>query len=67
MTTVVIPPGETLRRALHWYSEERAARPAVSSVSLVEEASLRFDLSPVQEAWLLELARAPAKPSTKDA
>lgn len=57
MTNVFVPPGETLRRAVRWFAEERAARPTESIARLVEETSIRFDLSPAQEAWLLEFAR----------
>ena len=48
----LIPPGQALRRAVRWLGEHgewTAAR--------VEEASIRFDLSPVDEAFLLREAQ----------
>jgi hypothetical protein len=53
MSNVVTPPGEKLRRALHWISEERTARPQSPMARIIEEASVRFDLSPAEEEWLL--------------
>jgi hypothetical protein len=55
MTHGGLPPGETIRRALAWISDERAARPEASLVRLIEEASVGFDLSPAEEEWLLQL------------
>lgn len=47
------PRGEGLRRALRWMSDNGRHDPEA-----VEEASRRFDLSPIEEEFLLrELAR----------
>jgi hypothetical protein len=51
----ILPPGEQLRRAVEWISEERRAQPARSTLALVEEAAMRFDLGPNQEEWLLRM------------
>jgi hypothetical protein len=48
----LLPEGEEVRRALLWISDERRAQPDKKLAQILEEASLRFDLSPAQEAWL---------------
>ena len=48
----LIPSGEGLRRALRWLSDEHRHDPAA-----VEEASVRFNLSPTEEEFLLSEAR----------
>ena len=60
----ILPEGEPLRRAVRWLADRRLADPAASLRALVEEASLRFDLTPFQEEFLLnqwagELAAVP--------
>jgi hypothetical protein len=52
--TTILPPGEELRKAVQWISEERAGRPEARLAKLVEEASLRFDLSPADGEFLLK-------------
>ena len=49
----MIPEGEDLRRALRWLSERRLADPAAPRGKLVDEAALRFDLSPADVEFLL--------------
>ena len=44
----VQPRGEGLRRAVRWLSDEGRHDPAA-----IEEASRRFDLSPLDEEFLL--------------
>lgn len=51
--STIVPAGEMLRRAVRWISDERVARPDVPLAKLVDEASMRFDLDPAQEEWLL--------------
>jgi hypothetical protein len=53
MSNSLVPPSEALRRAIQWISDERTDRPVPNLVALVEAASVRFGLSPSQEAWLL--------------
>lgn len=52
----VMPCGELLRRAVKWISEQRACGDANLS-RLVEEASVRFNLSPLDQENLLRLLR----------
>jgi uncharacterized membrane protein len=49
----ILPQGEELRRALKWLSERRREDAAASRGKLVDEAALRFDLSPAQVEFLL--------------
>jgi hypothetical protein len=59
----LVPKGEALRRAVMWLAEHREWSPA-----RVNEASLQFDLSPLDEEFLLREARrvreSPARPGT---
>jgi hypothetical protein len=49
----LLPKGESLRKAVLWLST-RVAEGHPVSLKLVEEAALRFDLSPIQEQLLLK-------------
>ncbi|HSB31638.1 MAG TPA: hypothetical protein VLD55_08560 [Candidatus Sulfobium mesophilum] len=42
----ILPEGEQMRRAIKWISQERQDNPATSLFKLVENACLKFDLSP---------------------
>ena len=48
MSETILPEKENLRRAVRWISEQ-----GTFSVKVVDEASLRFDLSPADAAFLL--------------
>ncbi len=55
-----IPPhGDALRRALRWLDEKRRDEPNASRVKLIDEAALRFDLSPNEVEFLLKNWGAP--------
>ena len=56
------PSGESLRKAVKWISDERQARPDAPLVKLVDEAALRFDLSPLDQQWLIETLGKPKPP-----
>jgi hypothetical protein len=47
------PKGEDLRRAVKWVSEERQYNPGKESKTLIEEACMKFNLSPKDEEFLL--------------
>jgi hypothetical protein len=47
----LLPHGESLRNAVRWLSSQLEAGE-VLSLKLIEEAALRFDLSPVEEEFL---------------
>jgi hypothetical protein len=46
------PAGEHLRKAIKWISEERQEDDEKGIVKLIEEACIRFNLSPVDEVFL---------------
>lgn len=48
----IIPHGEALRRAVRWVGEQ-----ARHDLATIEEAARRFDLTPLEEQFLLELFR----------
>ncbi len=50
----IVPEGESLRRALRWLSDRRQIDPPLPVAALVEEAAVRFDLTPLQEEFLLQ-------------
>jgi hypothetical protein len=55
----LFPPGEVLQRAVRWISQQRQERPAVPLAKLVDEASLQFDLTPLQSEGLLRTLVGP--------
>jgi hypothetical protein len=52
--TTIMPQGEDLRKAVKWISEERQSSPQRILAKLVEEASVKFDLSPVDGEFLFK-------------
>ena len=50
----VLPEGEPLERALRWLSERYRLTPGVARHKLIDEAAIRFDLSPAQTQFLLD-------------
>ena len=55
--TNIQPKGENLRKAVKWISEERQYRPDRNYRSVVEEACLRFNLSPMDAEYLNKLPK----------
>jgi len=53
--TTIMPQGDDLRKAVKWISEERQSNPAKNIAKLVEEASVKFDLSPADGEFLFKL------------
>jgi len=54
----VMPEGENLRKAIKWISSMREEKKdQVPLAKLVEEASLKFDLSPVDQEFLFGFFR----------
>ena len=47
------PKGEDLRRAVKWVSEEREYNPEKEVKTIVQEACMKFDLSPIDGDFLL--------------
>ncbi len=48
MVRPIVPPGEALRKAVHWLAEQGRW-----DTETVEQAARRFDLSPREEEFLL--------------
>ena len=55
--TTVQPQGEDLRKAVKWISDERQYNPQARLSKLIEEACLKFDLSPTEEEYLLKMLK----------
>lgn len=53
----IMPQGEDIRRAVKWISEMRKAEPETSDKDLIEQACLKFNLSPLDAAYLERWAR----------
>ena len=53
----VQPEGEDLRKAVKWISEERKFNPEVQTSKLIEQACLKFDLSPMDAEYLLNFLK----------
>jgi hypothetical protein len=57
--TTIISGSEEVRRALAWISDRRREDPKARTLDLVDEAGRRFNLSPIQEQWLLTTLTTP--------
>ena len=55
--STIQPQGEALRKAVKWISEERKYGPEKKHFELVEEACLKFNLSPVDAEYLMKLVK----------
>jgi hypothetical protein len=55
--STVQPQGEDLRKAVKWISEERKYDPQAKTSKLIEEACLKFDLSPMDAEYLLNFLK----------
>jgi hypothetical protein len=52
------PEGEQIRKAIKWISEEKQASPEKSHLRLLEEAGIKFNLSPVEEDYLAKMSKS---------
>jgi hypothetical protein len=59
--TTVQPEGEDLRKAVKWISGERQYNPGQKLAALIEKACLKFDLSPMDAEYLLNLLKQKMK------
>ncbi len=55
--TTVQPEGEDLRKAVKWISDERQYGAAKTLLKLIEEAGLKFNLSPLDQEYLTNFFR----------
>ncbi len=53
----VIEEGSALKRAIIWASEARTEHPEKKTLALVDEAGMRFNLSPKESDALLHLLK----------
>ncbi|MBP1775724.1 MAG: hypothetical protein H6Q86_1730 [candidate division NC10 bacterium] len=53
-------PDNVLKRALEWIAAESKANPAADRLTLIDQASNRFHLSPLQAEHLYRHLAAPA-------
>lgn len=53
MQHAFLPEGEHVRRAVRWLADSRLGDDTRTALELVGEACLRFDLSPLEEEWML--------------
>jgi hypothetical protein len=49
----ILPEGEQLRKAVKWISDMRTEHPDAKLFNLIEEACIKFDLSPKDEELLM--------------
>ena len=47
------PEGEQMRKAIRWVSSRREEEPGANLSVLLEEASMKFDLSPKDQEFLM--------------
>ena len=55
--TTVLPEGEEIRKAVKWISDERQYGAEKPLVKLIEEAGLKFNLSPADQEYLINFFR----------
>lgn len=55
--TTIMPKGEDIRKAVQWLSEMRQSEPDTEPLKLVEQACIKFNLSPVDAEYLAKWAK----------
>jgi hypothetical protein len=55
--TTVQPEGEAIRKAVKWISDERQYGADKTLIKLIEEAGLKFNLSPADQEYLINFFR----------
>ena len=50
--TTIMPEGEAIRKAVKWISERRGMEDGTPLYKLIEEAGLKYNLSPKDEEFL---------------
>ncbi len=62
----ITPTGESLRRAVRWVSDQLRENANKPLLSLVDEASQRFDLTPKQSEYLIHFYREALQRKTEE-
>jgi hypothetical protein len=57
----ILPEGESLRKAVKWVDEEQRDQPTKSLNAFVQEACLKFDLSPKDATFLDRFFKRPTQ------
>lgn len=52
-----MPEGEDIRRAIKWISRRREETPEAPLAKVIEEAAFTFDLSPLDQEFLIGFFR----------
>ena len=55
--STIQPQGEEIRKAVKWISEERQAGTALDDNRLVEQAAVKFNLSPKEVEFLAKFVK----------
>ncbi|MBA3031109.1 MAG: hypothetical protein FP816_20165 [Desulfobacteraceae bacterium] len=55
--TTIMPEGDAIRNAVQWISEKRQIDPKSSIQKLMDEAGLKFNLSPREQEFLSRFCR----------
>ena len=56
----IMPQGEEIRKAVKWISEIRQEKSGPDAQKLVEQACLKFNLSPVEAEYLAKWVKGQA-------
>ncbi len=55
--TTILPEGEDLRKATRWITDARDVYPQKPITELIEEACLKYDLSPLDAEFVERFVR----------
>ena len=55
--TTIMPEGDHIRNAVKWISEEKQNTPGKSITTLMDEAAMRFNLSPKETESLTRILK----------
>ncbi len=64
--TTIIPHSELLRRAVSYVSDERNGNPGKKLTDILDEACMRFNLSPLDGEALQRLFSKGGQPDARD-
>ena len=56
----IMPQGEEIRKAVKWISDARQEKPEPDVQKLLEQACLKFNLSPVEAEYLAKWVKGQA-------
>ncbi len=50
--TTIIPESDSIKKAIKWISDEKKYNPGKTNEQLINEAGIKFDLSPSEAEFL---------------